>query len=83
MARKLFDIWLHTTAFPTAEVEATCNRAPPPPALAVCVCACSPTNSMEAEAAEGEVPAEVPRALFAHAGLERRSAAAARPARPV
>ena len=45
---------------------------------AVRVCACSTTNSMGA-AAEGGVPAEVPRALFAHGGaaLGGRGAASA------
>ena len=32
------------------------------------LCVCVLANSMEAAAVEGEVPAEVPRALFAHAG---------------
>ena len=43
------------------------------------MCVCVLAKSMEAAAAEGEVPAEVPRALFAHAGaaLGGRGAASA------
>ena len=43
------------------------GRSGPLTARRARVCACSPTNSMEAAAEEGEVPAEVPRAVFAHA----------------